>query len=44
MTFADDQDLVLTLADAMGGPHKAAAEGVAAALPPAPRCPLDDGS
>ena len=24
----------------MTGPHKAAAEGMAASLPPAPRCPL----
>jgi hypothetical protein len=30
----------LTLADVMGSAHKAAAEGMAASLPPAPRCPL----
>jgi hypothetical protein len=36
----DDKDLVLTLADVMGSAHKGAAEAMAAALPPAPRCPL----
>jgi hypothetical protein len=37
---ADEQDLVLTLADVMASAHKAAAESMAAALPPAPRNPL----
>ena len=37
---AEDQDLVLTLADVMASAHKDAAEGMAASLPPAPRCPL----
>jgi hypothetical protein len=37
---ADDKELILTLADVMGSAHKAAAEGMAASLPPAPRCPL----
>jgi len=37
---ADDQELVRTLADVMASAHKDAAEGTAAALPPAPRCPL----
>jgi len=37
---ADDQELVRTLADVVAGPHKAAAESMAASLPPAPRCPL----
>lgn len=37
---AEDQDLVLTLADVVGSAHKGAAESMAASLPPAPRCPL----
>jgi hypothetical protein len=37
---ADDLETVLTLADVMALAHKAAAESMAAALPPAPRCPL----
>jgi hypothetical protein len=37
---AEDQDLVLTLADVMASAHKNSAEKIAAALPPAPRCPL----
>ena len=37
---ADDKELVLTLADVMGSAHKAAAEGMAASLPAAPRCPI----
>jgi hypothetical protein len=37
---ADDKELVLTLADVMASAHKAAAEGMAASLPPAPRNPL----
>ena len=36
---ADDQETVLTLADVIGSAHKGAAEGMAASLPPAPRCP-----
>jgi hypothetical protein len=36
----DDQETCRTLADVMGGPHKAGAESMAASLPPAPRCPL----
>ena len=36
----NDKELCRTLADVMAGPHKAAAEGMAASLPPAPRCPL----
>jgi hypothetical protein len=36
---ADDKELVLTLADVVGSAHKDAAEGMAASLPPAPRCP-----
>jgi hypothetical protein len=35
----EDQETVLTLA-VVGGAHKGAAEGMAAHLPPAPRCPL----
>jgi len=35
-----DKELVLTLADVVGSAHKDAAEGMAASLPPAPRCPL----
>jgi len=37
---ADDHETVLTLADVMASAHKAAAESIAASLPPAPRCPL----
>ena len=37
---ADDQELVRALADVMASAHKDSAEGMAAALPPAPRCPL----
>ena len=37
---AADQELVLTLADVVGSAHKDSAEGMAASLPPAPRCPL----
>ena len=37
---ADDQELVLTLADVMASSHKDAAEYMAGVLPPAPRCPL----
>jgi len=37
---AAQRETVLMLADVMGSAHKAAAESVAAALPPAPRCPL----
>ena len=37
---AEDKELVLTLADVVGSAHKGAAEGMAASLPPAPRCPL----
>jgi hypothetical protein len=37
---ADDKELVLTLADVVGSAHKGTAETMAAALPPAPRCPL----
>jgi hypothetical protein len=37
---ADDLETVLTLADVMGSAHMGAAEGMAASLPPAPRCPL----
>jgi hypothetical protein len=36
----DDQELCLTHADVMASAHKDAAEGMAASLPPAPRCPL----
>jgi hypothetical protein len=36
----EDQDAVATIADVMAGAHKDAAEGMAASLPPAPRCPL----
>jgi len=35
----DQRDTCRTLADVIAGPHKAAAEGMAAALPPAPRRP-----
>jgi hypothetical protein len=37
---AADQELVQILADVVGSSHKDAAEGMAASLPPAPRCPL----
>jgi hypothetical protein len=37
---AEDKELVLTLADVVGSAHKDAAEGMAASLAPAPRCPL----
>ena len=37
---ADDKETVLTLAGVMASAHKEAAEGMAASLPPAPRCPL----
>ena len=37
---ADDQELVLTLADVMASADESSAEGMAAALPPAPRCPI----
>jgi hypothetical protein len=40
LTRLADQDLVGTLADVVGSAHKGAAEGMAASLPPAPRCPL----
>ena len=36
----DDLETVLTLADVMASAHKETAEGMAASLPPAPRCPL----
>jgi hypothetical protein len=36
----NNQELVETLADVVGSAHKDAAEGMAASLPPAPRCPL----
>jgi hypothetical protein len=36
----DDKGLVLTLADFMASARKGSAESMAAALPPAPRCPL----
>jgi hypothetical protein len=36
----DQQETCRTLADAIAGPHKDAAESIAASLPPAPRCPL----
>jgi hypothetical protein len=37
---ANDQETCLTLADVVGSAHKGVAEGMAASLPPAPRCPL----
>jgi hypothetical protein len=37
---ADDQETCLTLADVLASAHKDAAEGIAASLPAAPRCPL----
>jgi len=37
---AENKELVLTLADVVGSAHKGTAETMAAALPPAPRCPL----
>ena len=36
----DQRETCRTLVDVIAGPHKAAAEGMAAALPAAPRCPL----
>jgi hypothetical protein len=36
----DDHETVLTIADVMASAHKGAALGMAASLPPAPRCPL----
>ena len=36
----DQQETCRALADIMGSAHKGAAEGRAASLPPAPRCPL----
>jgi hypothetical protein len=36
----DQQETCLTLADVIASARKAAAEGMAAHLPPAPRCPL----
>jgi hypothetical protein len=36
----DDQETCRTLVDVMASAHKGAAEGMAASLPPAPRCPL----
>ena len=40
-TLTDDQrESCRVLADVMAGLHKAAAEGMAASLPPAPRCTL----
>jgi hypothetical protein len=36
----DDQETCRTLADVMASAHKDAAEGMAASLPPSPRCPL----
>ena len=41
MTLPDDQrETCRTLADVIVRPHKAAAEGMAASLPPVPRSPL----
>ena len=37
---AHDQEICRTLADVVGSAHKGAALGMAASLPPAPRCPL----
>jgi hypothetical protein len=36
----DDKETCRTLAHMITGPHMAAAESIAASLPPAPRCPL----
>jgi hypothetical protein len=36
----DQQETGLTLADVMASAHKAAAEGMAASLPPAPQRPI----
>jgi hypothetical protein len=36
----DDKETVLTVIDAVAGPHSGAAESIAASLPPAPKCPL----
>jgi hypothetical protein len=38
--MAAQRETVLTLADVMASAHKDAAMGIAAALLPAPRCPL----
>jgi len=38
--LSDDKETVLTLANAFGSAHRGAAEGIAASLPAAPRCPL----
>jgi hypothetical protein len=35
-----DQELCRTLGDVLASAHKGAAGGMAASLPPAPRCPL----
>ena len=37
---ADDKETCLTLADVVASAHRDAAESIAVALPPAPRCPL----
>jgi len=37
---AEDQELVLTLADVMASAHNGSALNIAASLPLAPRCPL----
>ena len=37
----DDRDAVRTIIDVMASAHKNAAKGMAATLPPAPKCPLD---
>ena len=36
----DDRDAVRTIIDVMANAHKNAAKGMAATLPPAPKCPL----
>ena len=36
----EHQKTVLTFAAVVGSAHRAAAEGIAASLPPAPKCPL----
>jgi hypothetical protein len=36
----DDKEIVLTVIDAVAGPHTDAAESIAATLPPAPKCPI----
>jgi hypothetical protein len=40
MLTLQNQDVVRTIIDVVASPHKAAAEGMAAGLPEAPRCPL----